>query len=426
MLNGFPDPRTRNSREQLQPAPRITAPSLELFNRPASLVLSLALAPLNVVYTIFSRLVSLLARPFAFLPRLFGLAHPSTPYRRPLSPQGTTDRFLREFRSEHDPSGSLPLVNTSYARAFDTAKRDLRFLLVIPVSPEHDTTESFIRSILLSSSFKAFASDSSKDLIIWAGSVADPEPYQISNALNVTSFPFAALIAHTPSVSPTSMSVISRLDRAADFATPEIFLAKIETAMTQYGEGLSHARAQRAEHQASRDLREQQNSAYERSLATDRARVQAKRDAELEKQSIEKAELERARKEQKHLRQLLQWKRWRAHKLAPEPSDPKNAVRVSVRMLDGARLIRSFPGHMPMEEVYAFVECYEVLPDMDSEKTLGNCPEEPSDFSHEYHFRLVSPMPREAFDLHGTNADRSIRQRIGRSANLIAENLEDE
>ena len=43
---------------------------------------------------------------------------------------------------------------------------------------------------------------------------------------------------------------------------------------------------------------------------------------------------------------------------------------------------------------------------------------QPERYEHEYGFKLVSPMPREVYDL---KAGGSIKQRIGRSGNLIVE-----
>ena len=69
--------------------------------------------------------------------------------------------------------------------------------------------------------------------------------------------------------------------------------------------------------------------------------------------------------------------------------------------------------------MYAFVECYDFLNGEDevlSEKEAL----EPEGYEHEYNFRLVSPMPREAYDL---DQGGSIRDRIGRSGNLIVEKV---
>ena len=46
--------------------------------------------------------------------------------------------------------------------------------------------------------------------------------------------------------------------------------------------------------------------------------------------------------------------------------------------------------------------------------------QEPRDFEHEYGFRLVSPMPREVYEL---KAGGTVKERIGRSGNLIVERI---
>ena len=69
--------------------------------------------------------------------------------------------------------------------------------------------------------------------------------------------------------------------------------------------------------------------------------------------------------------------------------------------------------------LYAFVECYDVLQREGgvSEKSV----EEPDGFVHEYTFQLVSPFPRAVYEL---KAGGTIRERIGRSGNLIVESTE--
>ena len=88
---------------------------------------------------------------------------------------------------------------------------------------------------------------------------------------------------------------------------------------------------------------------------------------------------------------------------------------MSIRMPDGERVIRKFRADAELEELYAFVECFDHLDEV-SEKPVS----EPEGYEHEYKFRLVSPMPREVYDVSKAG---SIRQRIGRSGNLIVEKI---
>ncbi|KAH0133016.1 hypothetical protein KCU67_g16549, partial [Aureobasidium melanogenum] len=108
-------------------------------------------------------------------------------------------RFIRDFEEEYNVEpNTIPFFENGYAQAFDLAKRDLKYLLVILLSPEHDDTAPFVRDTLLSPQIKEFIQNHVSDMIVWAGSVQDSEAYQVANALNVTKFPFTGLIVHTP------------------------------------------------------------------------------------------------------------------------------------------------------------------------------------------------------------------------------------
>ena len=393
-------------------------------------LLSLVLTPVNIIYGLLSRVFGLFSYLFPTLPRLLyrftsRANAPSSQRngdgRRPLPPQDTTARFLREFEEEYG-AHSLPILETGYARAFDIAKRDLKFLLVLPLSPEHDDTASFVRDSLLAESVITFLNDPSNNILLWAGSVQDSEGYQVASALNISKFPSAVLIAHTPSVSSTAMSVVARI---AGSLSPEQFIARLQTAIAQHSQALNRARAARVEQQATRSLRDQQNNAYEMSLAADRERVLQKREAESRKQTQEKEALRILQAKDHYATNLKQWRRWRLCKLFAEPGpEEKDAVRISVRLPDGARVIRKFKADVSIEEVYAFVDCYEDIKAEHQQESQETEVEEPQGFTHEYKFRLVSPMPREvyAYDNGGT-----VREKIGRSGNIIVERLvEDE
>ncbi|KAG9955924.1 UBX-domain-containing protein, partial [Aureobasidium melanogenum] len=296
---------------------------------------------------------------------------------------------------------------------------DLKYLLVILLSPEHDDTAPFVRDTLLSPQIKEFTQNHISDMIVWAGSVQDSEAYQVANALNVTKFPFTGLIVHTPSVSSTSMSLIARV---AGPASPSEFLAKMQDAMQKHDQELEGARRQRSEQQASRSLREEQNSAYERSLAQDRERARQRKEAEAARQKAESEERERAEAKARKAQNILQWRKWRAQSLPQEPaSTVSDVVRISVRMPSGERVIRKFGADAPLEELYAFVECYDIM--QSDELALEKDVSEPSGYSHEYEFQLVSPMPREVYSLEQGG---TLKSRVGRSANLMVEKLIEE
>ncbi|EMD58747.1 hypothetical protein GGP41_006179 [Bipolaris sorokiniana] len=432
LLNGFGAPRSSTSsgrRPMIEPAPRVVPQPESQVSTQVPLVLAIFFAPFSLVYSLFSKSFRLLGWIFPFLPRVWGrltasnintpASQRSTSGRRPLNPRDTAARFIREFEEEYG-SHSLPFFESGYAQAFDLAKKNLQFLMVVLISPEHDETSSFIRDTLLAPEVVEFVRNPDNNIILWVGNVQDSEAYQVSAALSCTKFPFTGLIVHTPQVSSTAMGIATRVTGPTP---PQQYVAKLRTAMQQHTEPLNRVRSQRAEQQATRSIREQQNSAYERSLAADREKARKKKEEAERKAREEKEALEREQAIERYAQNLQQWRKWRAASIRPEPdASETNVVRISLRMPDAQRVVRKFAADADIEELYAFVECYDIL---QSGNEAREKVEEPKDFEHEYKFQLVSPMPREVYDL---KAGGSIKQRIGRSGNLIVErtDLEEE
>lgn len=333
--------------------------------------------------------------------------------RRPLSPRDTAARFAREFEEDYG-SHNIRFFEGGYAQGYDLAKKELKFLLVILVSPEHDDTSTFIRETLLSNEVTDYLNERRDELIIWAGNVQDSEAYQVSTALNCSKFPFTALVVHTPQDSSTSMSTVARITGHVE---PAAYIAQLRRAVEQQVSALSRVRNQRNEQQATRNLREEQNTAYERSLAQDRERARQRREAE----AAQAREAEQARVKEEadfqRAQKVEQWRQWRAQSIAAEPgAEVKDATRISIRMTSGERVVRKFQAEATMEELYAFVECFDVL-NADTHDPVTK----PEGYQHNYGFRLVSPMPRTVY---GAEGGGTIGSNVGRSGNLIVEPID--
>jgi FAS-associated factor 2 len=273
---------TRSHRSQrLDAAPRIVPhPDDDVVRRPP-FILALLFTPFSLLYKIFASSFSLFSFLFPFLPRLLRPSPTTgttrrgdTGGRRSLKPRDAAARLKREFEEEYGES-TLPFHEGGYAQALDLAKKDLKFLLIILLSPEHDDTSSFIKETLLSPEVQSYINDSKNNIILWTGDIRDSEAYQVSTALVCNKFPFTAVVAHTPRVSSTAMSVIARVTGPTDVST---YLAKIRSAVSTHEEQLTTVRAARSAQDFERSLREQQDSAYERSLAADRERARQRKE----------------------------------------------------------------------------------------------------------------------------------------------------
>lgn len=423
-MNGFSRSSRPQHRSRLDPAPRIVPqPDNQNVYRP-SFLLTVLFTPFNLLYRLLSGSLRLFTSLFPFLPRLLsgsagGRVQPRRPRdttgRKPLNPRDTAARFAREFEEEYGQH-DLKFFENGYAQAYDLAKKDLRFLLVVILSPEHDDTSTFIQGTLLSPEVVSYINDPQNKIILWAGSVQDSEAYQVSTALNCSKFPFAALVAHTPEDSPTSMSTITRI---SGLVTASAFVSRLQTAISRHSAALERARASRNEQQATRNLREEQNSAYERSLAQDRERARQRREEEEARSRAEREAKAKAEAAEQETRNREQWKLWRAQSIPPEPTSSDDVTRVSIRMTSGERVVRKFRAEADMEELYAFVECYDILPNQQSPSNVA----EPSNYEHLYRFRLVSPMPRTIYDFVGGD---TVGSKIGRSGNLLVEPIDDD
>jgi FAS-associated factor 2 len=316
------------------------------------------------------------------------------------------------------------------------------------LSPENDDTAAYATDALLAPETAAFLNDPLNNVLLWGGSVHDAEAYQVAAAFGVTKLPYTALIARCPSdassssssratspfgASSSGMNILLAVSGTPDAPAPSPsdggpapttaahpaaagLLSRLGAATRAHAPHLRALRGAAAERDAARALRDEQDAAYERSLARDRERARQKRDREAR---------ERRRGEAAARRD--EWRRWRAARLAgSEPGGDvaekgRPAVRVSIRMPGGERVVRRFEAGLPVEEVYALVECWPLL--SDPSQSLGKEARRPEGYEHVYAFRLVSPMPRVVLAVEDAG---SIGERIGRSANLIVEAAVDE
>lgn len=355
-------------------------------------------------------------RPRAVTSR-FSTGFRGTNGRRTLLPRDTAARFKREFDEEYGEN-DLPFYEGGVAQAHDVAKKELKFMLVILMSPEHDDTESFVKETLLNQEVSDFIKDPSNNIVLWGGNVLDSEAYQVATEYNCTKFPFSALVCLTPKEGSTRMGIAKRLVGPMPAAT---YLSELRGAVEKYGSDLAGVRADRTAQEVTRSLRNEQDSAYERSLAIDRERARQKREAAAAAVAAEKRALEEAEAAGVREQKRQQWRLWRASTILMEPpAGDKNIVRLALKMPEESgigRIVRRFPQDAPMEELYAFVDCYDLL--QDEERDYHDV-EKPEKYEHEFGFRIASVLPRMVYE---PSSSDTMGEKIGRSGNLIVEEI---
>ncbi len=412
-------------RPQTEIAPRVLPPTSVVYSTP--LFVGILFVPLRfgykVVAGIFNSIIYLLSffprpiRPrFVLNPVYTGLRQ--TRGRRVTLPKETAQRFKRDFEEEYGRH-DLVFFEGGHAQALDTAKDEVKFLLTVLVAPEHDDTEPFMHHTLLSPEVADFINDPSNNIIVWGGNVLDPEAYQVAREYNATTYPFSCLACLTPQEGSSRMGIVKRM---VGPMTIEEYLANLQSAIEKNAPELAAVRADRAATEMARTLRSEQDSAYERSLAVDRERARQKREAAAAAAEAEKRALEEAEAAARLVEQRQQWREWRANTMAPEPdASVKEAVRLAFNMpassASGAgRVVRKFAPQTTLEELYAFVECHDLLQEGVAEKGV----EQPEDYEHVYGFRISSLIPRETLEPSKTV---TVGAKLGRGGNLVVESL---
>jgi FAS-associated factor 2 len=194
------------------------------------------------------------------------------------------------------------------------------------------------------------------------------------------------------------------------------YLAELRPKHTSRTEALEVSRQAQAFQNAERNLRQEQDSAYERSLAQDRERARLRKEAEAAAAAAEKAKLQEEQAAAELAAKKQQWRKWRASEITPEPAAAeKDVVRIALKMPEAARITRRFRASDSMVDLYDFVECYEYLEESSGSEKV---PEKPEDYKHEYQFQLVSTLPRVVYE---ASLETTIGEKVGKSGNLIVE-----
>ncbi|GAO50126.1 UBX-domain-containing protein [Saitoella complicata NRRL Y-17804] len=364
-------------------------------------------------FTFLRSFAFFLAGTFPFLGRLLPFLSNTTPRRlerRNVSPRDLADRFIRSFEETYG-SAHVSFHADGYSAALAKAKEELKFMLVVLQSEEHDDTIEFNQDTLCNPEVIQFAREQS--LIVWAGSISETEGYEVANTLRATRYPFIALLAPTGS---RSLSVLLRLEGPVG---PSQLLASLTNGMAKQSTSLNRLRAEAAERNAARELRQQQDDAYEASLRRDRERASEAEERRAEEERKKREEEERATEEEERKAKRDQWRKWKKIQMPAEPAAGNGAARISLRMLDGSRIVRRFGAETTLEDLYAFVETYSVEAEEETQKPEG--------YEHAYDFRLATPMPRKVLDVV-TEGQKVLKDEksLYPSGNLVVEELDEE
>lgn len=315
-----------------------------------------------------------------------------------------------------------PFVTMSYSEALRQSKNDIRILMIVLTSRVHNEHDFFCKHVLTDPHLVRMLH--SPDLLVWGGDISDREAYRVSALLEATTFPFVAFIALQPRRSRSRgrivphPTVLSRLEGSPQtiLSASSICAHISDVLLPRTSAYLHELRSERRLREMDRELREEQNLAFEHACLRDQERVIRKR-AENERK-IEN-ESQRALEEHKHAlleAQKAQWRAWARAYLVPREPDLSvtPVIRVNVKMPDGRNLQRRFFPSDSLEQLYAYVDTLDVHND-DAPVSM------PRDYAHSYDFYLVQTYPRRVLSPENMATLLQDVDGLGPSANLIVE-----
>ncbi|CAO3634384.1 unnamed protein product [Cunninghamella echinulata] len=335
-------------------------------------------------------------------------------------PRSLANKFLREFEKNYGET-HVPFLQEGYSQALEKARKDLKFLLVILQSDEHDNTESFCKNTLTDQELIHFLQ--SKNILTWGGNVGRSEGYQVSCTLQATTYPFLAVIALQQSSSSTSsspkMSVVERLEGPI---TPTTLMQRLDSTIQRHGTVLNRLKMERDQREMERRLREEQDRAYHESLKADQEK---ERKAREEREALARQEEEERKAQLERELQLQKREQYIQYLYATLPTEPGSdykgkVTKLNFRLANGDRVIRQFKSDDTIESLYQFVEAYPLIKN-NNNITSNEQVSPPMDYEHKYNFTIHSPFPRTVYGLDDKYKPLSDVPSVWPSATLIVE-----
>jgi FAS-associated factor 2 len=100
-------------------------------------------------------------------------------------------QFITAFSAQHGDTHPAWLA-TSWREAAAAAHADFKFLFVYLHSPEHEDTDTYVRSVLCNPEVVEYVNSR---FVSWGGNIQQPDAFNLAGRLNVSTYPCVALLA---------------------------------------------------------------------------------------------------------------------------------------------------------------------------------------------------------------------------------------
>ena len=275
--------------------------------------------------------------------------------------------------------GHPAFLDCSFRQALARSSRDQRLLVVYLHSEYHELSESFCHRVWYDPFILDYFTDAgSADgggggggenaPLLWAGDVRTNEAYHLFSSLRGSTFPLVACMIAERAGSGARLVRAIEGEMACD-------IVKLARMLEECAEGVAAQavvqRRDRDEYQRARELREEQDQEYERSLAEDIARAERRREEErLERERIEEEaareaqilERQRSREERRASkeREIFTRRESAGSLLPPEPeSGSKGVTTIRINLPNGVKQMRRFGPDARLRNVFDWVASLE-------------------------------------------------------------------
>ena len=272
---------------------------------------------------------------FSFVSSLLGF-----PPRRSnvvINPVEDVRTFNVDFDSRYG-TAHPPFFVGSYAQVLEEAKKELKFLLVYLHSEQHQDTDLFCRDTLCNPQFSSYVTET---MLFWGCSVRSPEGYRVSEALRESTYPFLAVIV----LRQNRMVVVGRQEGTVD---PTTLVDWLQKTVREYEAFIVAARADRDERNFNREIRSEQEAAFEETLRQDQEREeqllaeeQQRREEEATRQREVEEELRKGAEETERKDKIQRMKIDLVDEIPEEPEkECTDCIRILIKLPGGQRLER--------------------------------------------------------------------------------------
>ncbi|EFN56883.1 hypothetical protein CHLNCDRAFT_144534 [Chlorella variabilis] len=279
-----------------------------------------------------------------------------------VAPAAAAAEFVRQFAERYGDVRPR-WQECGWGEAASRAHQEGKFLLAYLHSPLHQDTDAYCHDTLCAPELVAYVN---QHFLCWGGDLRRSDAFRLASSLRVAGYPYVALLAFS---GPRTRLITCVEGRMAPAQLQEV----LQAGLADHGALLWQEQAERQQRETDRQLREEQDAEYQRSLEADQqreaARAAAAREAEAAeaaaRQAAERARAEAEAAEAQRAEAEAALRRRKSEKRLALPEEPAagtpGATLIRIRLPDGSSHQRRFVAADPLQAVYDFVDSIEAV-----------------------------------------------------------------